>query len=88
MNLNLNDHHLELEYPCMWNFKIIGPDAMALRAAVTAIVVDRRHSLAVSHRSTGSKYVSMTLDLKVTSDEDRHAIFHALKRHYAVKMVL
>ncbi len=86
--MNLKDHNLNIEYPCMWNYKIIGQNVGLLRAAVEKILPSRRHSLAMSKRSQGSKYVSMTLDLKVTSEVDRHTIFDALKQHPDVNMVL
>lgn len=86
--MKLEDHNVNIEYPCMWNYKIIGQDVTMLRAAVAEILPARRHSLAMSNRSHGNKYVSMTLDLKVSSEADRHSIFDALKQHPAVNMVL
>lgn len=78
----------QIDYPCNWQFSIIGPNADELRQAVKDILPIRKHILATSNRSSGGKYTSMSLQTIVKSEQDRNSIFGALQKHPAVKMVL
>jgi len=77
-----------IEYPCNWQYKIIGPDQELIRAAISVTVRDRNHAVSYSSSSSGGKYHCLNLEMLVESDEERIAVFMTLKNHPAVKMVL
>ncbi len=79
---------VEIDYPTQWSYKLIGPDEAGLRDAIAAAVDERHHDISVSRRSSGGKYVSLRLELIVTSHEDRRGIANTLHVHAAVKFVL
>ena len=82
------DDKLSLRYPCEWVYKIIGKNAGVLRSAVTEIVGDDGYSMKFSNFSAKGTYICLNLEMTVSSEEQRNEIFHALKQHDAIKMVL
>ncbi|MEZ5990249.1 MAG: DUF493 domain-containing protein [Planctomycetota bacterium] len=73
-------------YPCRWEYRVIGQDREALVAAIRTVVGDLDHVLADGNRS--GKYLSLSLELVVADEDQRNALFVALKRQGAVIMVL
>lgn len=78
----------EINYPCSWQYKVIGEDREAVIKAITACVQEKAHLLTDSHKSSGGRYVSMSLELVVSSEEERLEIYHKLLGDPAVKIVL
>ena len=78
----------QIDYPCVWQYKLIGMDRQAIQAAVAFHLSDVPYSLSDSRKSGGGKYLSMNLEVSVESDEQRQCLHLALSGHPAVKMVL
>ena len=49
----------EIEYPCLWNFKIIGREEKYMRRAIAEIVGDGDYTLTFSNQSRHGKYRSL-----------------------------
>ncbi|MBT3277766.1 MAG: DUF493 domain-containing protein [Phycisphaerales bacterium] len=81
-------HSGKIDYPCMWQFRLIGSDLAALQRCVVELVGHRPHTSQPANASSGGKFVSLNLSMKVQTAEDRDAVFLALKSHPAVKVVL
>ena len=81
-------HKPEIDYPCEWEYKVIGADAEAIRAVIAAVVGEAEHTLDLSRASRTGKYVSLQLAVAVRDEEHRLGIYHALTAHHAVKIVL
>ncbi len=79
---------VKLEYPCVWVYKIIGPDADEMRHAVAEIICDRACKITHSRSSATAKYHCLNIELSVESESHRTAIYEALKTHRAVKIIL
>jgi hypothetical protein len=79
---------VQLEYPCPWVYKIIGPDADEMQSAVAEIICDRTYKVSPSRSSEKAKYHCLNVELSVESESHRTALYEALKAHKAVKMVL
>ena len=86
--MGADDKKSAIEYPCTWQYKIIGPDQDQLRAVIAETVLDRDHTVSYSNSSSGGKYHCLNLEMQVESDEERISVFMTLKNHPAVKMVL
>lgn len=82
------DREPQIAYPCLWSYKVMGPDPDKLRAAVRFVVGSLEHELTESNRSRTGKYVSLHLRLVVHDKNQRHAIFNALRSHADVRAVL
>ncbi len=79
---------VQLEYPCRWVYKIIGPDADEMRRAVAEIICDRAYKVSHSRSSAEAKYHCLNVELFVESESHRTALYDALKAHRAVKIIL
>ena len=78
----------DIDYPVRWTYKIIGEDEQGLRAAVAEVVGDRDHAVAFSHNSTTGRYLSLTLEVVVSDEDERNGLFAALGAHEDVKVIL
>ncbi len=77
----------EIEYPCEWDYKIIGHSEKSLRAAVTEIA-PTDHKIAPGKESKQGKYISLCLTMQVIHEEQRLQVFAALKAHADILFVL
>lgn len=77
-----------IEYPCPWEYKIIGLDAQKMRAAVREVIGDEAYSIAPSHESKGGKYVSLAVETIVMDDPMRLRLFASFRDHEDIRMVL
>ena len=78
----------EIEYPCLWNFKIIGREEERMRRAIAKIVGDSDYTLTFSNQSRHGKYRSLNLDMVVLDESHRLNIFEALRHHSSIQIVL
>jgi len=79
---------VQLEYPCPWVYKIIGPDADEMRLAVAEIIRDRDYKITHSRSSETAKYHCLNIELSVECESHRTTLHEALKAHRAIKLVL
>ena len=77
-----------IDYPCRWQYKIIGESRVEIRRAVELHVRQRPLALADSHVSSGGRYVSMSLEVTVASDEERLVLYRLLAAEPAIRVVL
>ena len=85
-----------VEYPCLWGYKVIGPEENSMRGAVKECLDtclnpdsgDREYDLGLSRSSKGGKYVSLSLNLTVQDEAERDAIFAALTGRPEILMVI
>lgn len=85
-----------IEYPCPWDYKIIGTSERALREAVHACLErflngdsgEREFELGMSRTSDGGKYVSLNLNLMVMDEAERNGIFASLAGHPEIRIVI
>ncbi|CAG37613.1 HP0495 family protein [Desulfotalea psychrophila] len=84
----LKKKHPEIEYPCRWQYKVIGEDATLVKDAIVSICTDTSLEVTYSHTSSGGKYHSFNASIKVESEAMRLSTFESLKAHPSLKMVL
>ena len=84
----LENEKPQIDYPCQWEYKLIGACKDAMTDAVNSHLAGREFFLEVSQTSAKGKYTSLRLCLNVDSQEDRDAIFAAFHNHDDFKMVL
>lgn len=78
----------EITYPVRWTYKVIGSDEERLRVAIGVVCGDAEHTIAYSHTSRQGRYVSLTAEVVVTSEEERNRLFGELGRHSDVRVVI
>ncbi|MEN6492896.1 MAG: DUF493 domain-containing protein [Thermoguttaceae bacterium] len=86
--MDLNDYKVEIRYPCAWTYTVIGADRRAMEQVVADVVGEIDYTLTISHVSSTGKYCSLQLELIVETETHRTDIFHALRRHPAIKAVM
>jgi uncharacterized protein len=82
------DRKAKIDYPCVWQYKVIGMDQQAIEAAAVELLGDSPYSLSASKKSGTGRYLSLNLEVTVVSDEQRQALYRTLAEHPAVKTVL
>jgi putative lipoic acid-binding regulatory protein len=79
---------LQLEYPCLWEYKVVGVNEQALREAVQPALTGKQYTINLSNKSSGGKYCSLSVEVNVESEEDRNSIFNTFKGTSGITMVL
>lgn len=77
-----------IDYPCTWQYKIIGESRAAIRKVVAEAVADRHFTLTDSNVSSSGRYVSMSLELTVHNDEQRLELYRIFAASQEIKVVL
>ncbi len=76
-----------IDYPCLWNYTVIGSDESGMRAAIADVTAGAGDVRASRSSATG-KYVSLNIAVQVENEQRRIAIYEALRKEPSVKMVL
>ncbi len=86
--IDLNNHKLELEYPCKWCYKIVLLNEKNAKKITKTILEDREHKITNSKTSAKGKFKSYNVDLTVHSDKDREDLHKKFHSHKDIKMVV
>lgn len=78
----------EIDYPCPWQFKIIGRNEHQMRTAIAEIVGENAHTITLSKRSARGTYCSLDLEMVVQSEPHRIHTYAALVHHESINIVL
>lgn len=86
--IDLNDHKLELDYPCEWQYKVVIRSEQNINPIIKEVLADRKHNIAKSKSSSKGKFESFNLKLIVNDEDDRKNIYKILGDHKHIKMVV
>ncbi len=86
--IDLNEHKLELDYPCNWKYKLVIRHEQNIKKIIKEVLEDREHGVKPSKVSKEGKFKSYTLELLVHNDEDRKSLYQVLGDHEHIKMVV
>lgn len=78
---------LEISYPCMWEYRIIGENAEKI-SEIVGEIMQTPYRLESKNRSSKGRFVSMHLSTSVDSEKYRNEIFSLLSSHPEIKMVI
>ena len=78
----------QIDYPCQWEYRIIGPSEDELKAAVIQIMGKRQYHLSFSNISKTGKYISLAVTTLVEDQAVRDLLYVGFAKHAAVKHVL
>jgi len=78
----------KIEYPCEWEYRIIGTNEESIRKAVIDAVYGKEYTLSFSNKSKAEKYISLALKTNVASEEERNIIYVSLRKCPEVKSVI
>lgn len=77
----------EIIYPCKWPYRVIGMDAGSIKSAITEVLKSNSYEIDSGNTSKQGKYSSVHIEVMVAHEEERNAIYRALKAISTVKMV-
>ncbi len=86
--MKIRGEELVVDYPCRWDYTVIGRDEARLRAAVAEAVEGVEHELRPSHKSSGGRYLSLALEVEVRDAAHRDRIWQRLAVHADVMYLL
>ena len=78
----------QIDYPCEWQYKIIGESATIITELVADNVYEKNYILTRSNVSSSGRYISMSLELTVSSEKRRLELYRVLAEEPSVKVVL
>jgi putative lipoic acid-binding regulatory protein len=78
----------EIDYPCLWVYKVIGEDTALLNDVIVSACAPHEVKISYSHSSSNGKYHSLNAELEVPDEKFRLNVYETLKDHPAVKIVL
>ena len=78
----------KIDYPCLWQYKIIGESRADITRVVEAAVQEQPYVLTDSHVSSSGRYLSMSLELTVHNDEQRLSLYRIMGDDPAIKVIL
>jgi putative lipoic acid-binding regulatory protein len=79
---------VRIDYPCQWQYKVIGYDREKLHQALLEIINNEFCDISFSNSSRTGKYHCLNLEVIVNSEEERNSIYLAIKSHPQVKVIL
>jgi putative lipoic acid-binding regulatory protein len=77
-----------IKYPCVWSYRIIGQDDQLLQNAVSNAVGDKEYQISFANKSSGGKYRSLNVEVRVHSEQERVDTFERLRNDPNVKVVI
>lgn len=88
MILGSNGKKPDIEYPCEWNYKVIGTDVDEMIKAIELAVEGMNYEINSSNVSSKGNYFSLNLKVLVPSEIIRDIIFSKLNNSIFIKIVL
>ncbi len=88
MILDSDSKKPDIDYPCNWNYKIIGTDVDEMIKVIEDAAEGMEYKISSSNVSSKGKYFSLNLQVFVSSEAIRDIIFAKLESSEFVKMVL
>ncbi|MCH2135167.1 MAG: DUF493 domain-containing protein [Phycisphaerales bacterium] len=77
-----------IEYPCEWQFRVIGEQDEAIRAVIAEVFGDREHTVKAGNVSSSGRWRSIEVSAQVQDEADRDAKFQQLSEAEAVRAVV
>jgi putative lipoic acid-binding regulatory protein len=78
----------QIDYPTVWEYKLIGKDVDKLLKAVEEVLPGLDYEVKFSNVSRNEKYYSLNVSVTVTSEALRDIIFQKFGSHPEVKFVI
>ncbi|NLX18841.1 MAG: DUF493 domain-containing protein [Desulfobulbus sp.] len=78
----------DIQYPCRWQYRLIGEERTTILQAVQAVVNLEACTVSDGNVSSGGRYLSVNVELTVTSEEDRLDLYNRFAADPAIRMVL
>ncbi len=78
----------QIQYPCRWQYRVIGEDKAAMEQAILSQVNPEESVITEGNVSSGGRYISLTVEMTVFDEAQRLLVYNLLAAHPSVRMVL
>jgi putative lipoic acid-binding regulatory protein len=86
--VNFEEKRPDIEYPCSWEYKVIGSDIDNVLSAIEDAASGLDYSVSPSNVSRNNKYFSVNMKIEVPNETTRDVIYSSLTKCKDVKLVL
>lgn len=86
--MNSNDCKPNIDYPCLWQYRLIGEDRSAILEAIQITVDMNRCVITEGNTSSGGRYLSLNLEITVGNEAERLRLYQVFSDHPAIRVVL
>ncbi len=83
-----NQDRPRIEYPCEWEFKIIGENVDEILSAIETASLGLDYTVSPSNMSRHGKYCSLNLKLIVPNEVVRDLVYEKLSSSNSVRFVI
>jgi uncharacterized protein len=83
-----NSSKPDIQYPCRWQFRLIGESREAILDAIHTSVDIAACEIAEGNASSSGRYLSLNLELTVNDEAERLQFYQVLSKHPAIRVVL
>jgi putative lipoic acid-binding regulatory protein len=84
----VNDPKLEIHYPCLWQYRLIGEDRGSIIEVIRASVDIAVCTITEGNVSSGGRYLTLNLQISVNNDAERLRLYQIFSNHPAIRIVL
>jgi hypothetical protein len=78
----------KIEYPCPWQYRLIGEDRAAIMEAIEQAVDVSLCVISEGNTSSGGRYLSLNLEITVRSEAERLRLYQLFSDHPAIRVVI
>lgn len=78
----------QIQYPCRWQFRLIGEERAAVIAAINAVVDATGCEISDGNVSSGGRYLSVNVEMTVDGEAERQRLYQRFAADPAIKVVL
>ncbi len=78
----------EINYPCIWEYRVIGTDRQRLTEIVLSACEPAVPTIRDGNRSSQGRYCSVNATVEVSSEDMRLAIFARISNNPEIKLVI
>ncbi|MBG84469.1 MAG: DUF493 domain-containing protein [Phycisphaerae bacterium] len=86
--MDVEEQTLNLDYPCEWEYRVIGSEPAPLEQAIKEVMGARAYTCQEGRQSGGGKWITRVVSLVVQDENERTSLYEQLRSHEAVKIVL
>ncbi len=83
-----NQEKPQIQYPCLWQYKVISTDRQVVRRRIAALLQDVRCEISDSHSSRTGRYACLNVEIEVRDETMRNTVYRLLREMETVKFVL
>lgn len=78
----------EIQYPCQWQYRLIGEDRAAILEAIHASIDVAACVITEGNVSSGGRYLSLNLEITVNDEAERLRVYQLFAGNPAIRVVL